>query len=99
MIAITRMLPKALGLRPTASAALPPTIPTPTPAPSPAKANGRNAPIFPASAASIGRVSNMLVSFRFFVLFVPVAHAEHGLDRKIFQCAPSLPACPVESLI
>ena len=42
MIAIVRMLPNALGFRPTASAALPPTMPTPTPAPSPAKAKGKN---------------------------------------------------------
>src|SRR6202035_2122326 len=65
MIAITKMLPNALGLRPTASAALPPTIPTPTPAPSPAKAKGKNGPKFPASAASIGRVSNIA----YFLLF------------------------------
>src|ERR1700722_12035605 len=65
MMAITKMLPNALGLRPTASAALPPTIPTPTPAPRPANANGRNGPKFPASAAIIGRVSNMLFTFRF----------------------------------
>src|ERR1700693_1986256 len=90
MIAITKMLPNALGLRPTASAALPPTIPTPTPAPRPAKAKGRNGPKFPASAASIGRVSNMLVSFRLVVLFVPDAHAQHGLNRKIFSALPRL---------
>src|SRR5215471_21845798 len=71
MIAITMMLPKALGLRPTASAALPPTRPTPTPAPGPAKASGSVAAklgIPPASAASIGRISNII--FPFVLLFL-----------------------------
>src|SRR5215470_15552771 len=71
MIPIVRMLPNALGLRPTASAALPPTIPTPIPAPKPANAKGRNGPKFPASAASIGTVSNMISSFRSVVFSFP----------------------------
>src|SRR5260370_9224823 len=66
IIAITRILPKALGLRPTASAAFPPQIPTPIPAPKPAKASGSIGPKLgpaAASAANIGRISNIISLF------------------------------------
>src|SRR5690348_16082718 len=64
---ITRMLPKAPGLRPTASAAFAPTKPTPIPAPAPANARGKVLPRLPvrpvAASANKGSISAVIFVF------------------------------------